>query len=150
MVFVARSSQVVLAVKSTPANAGNKIDSVSISRLGKFPGWRNGIHSSIPAKKIPWTVKPGRVQSIEVQRAGHNCVSEHVHVLVWGLNVASWSCFSLNYLAQSFCFPQWQLQDLFPEASSHCYFCHWLMRFVNKIILQMFFEVFSIFNRFSE
>ena len=29
-------------------------------------------HSSIPAGKISWTEKPGRLQSMESQRVGHN------------------------------------------------------------------------------
>ena len=34
-------------------------------------------HSSILAWKIPWTEEPGRLQSIESQRAGHDSASEH-------------------------------------------------------------------------
>ena len=30
------------------------------------------IHSSILAWRIPWTGKPGRLQSLELQRARHN------------------------------------------------------------------------------
>ena len=30
------------------------------------------LHSSILAWKIPWTVEPGRLQSIGSQRVGHN------------------------------------------------------------------------------
>ena len=29
-------------------------------------------HSSIPAWRIPWTEEPGRLQSMGLQRAGHN------------------------------------------------------------------------------
>ena len=29
-------------------------------------------HSSIPSWEIPWTEKPGRLQSMESQRVGHN------------------------------------------------------------------------------
>ena len=29
-------------------------------------------HSSTPAWKIPWTEEPGRLQSMEPQRVGHN------------------------------------------------------------------------------
>ena len=32
-------------------------------------------HSSILAWKIPWTEKPGRLQSIGLRRVGHNCVT---------------------------------------------------------------------------
>ena len=30
-------------------------------------------HSSTPAWKIPWTEEPGRLQSVGLQRVGHNC-----------------------------------------------------------------------------
>ena len=33
---------------------------------------RNGYHSSILACKIPWTEEPGRLQSMGLQRVGHN------------------------------------------------------------------------------
>ena len=29
-------------------------------------------HSSVPAWKIPWTVEPGGLQSIDLQRVGHD------------------------------------------------------------------------------
>ena len=29
-------------------------------------------HSSIPAWRIPWTEEPGRLQSIELHRVGHD------------------------------------------------------------------------------
>ena len=32
-------------------------------------------HSSTLAWKIPWTEKPGRLQSIGLQRVGHDCVT---------------------------------------------------------------------------
>ena len=41
-------------------------------------GWDNPLeeemaaHSSIPAWKIPWTEEPGRRQSMESQRVGHD------------------------------------------------------------------------------
>ena len=35
------------------------------------------IHSSILAWKIPWTEKPGRLQSMGSQRIRHNGVTEH-------------------------------------------------------------------------
>ena len=54
----------VLVVKNLPANAGDK------DRLVQFLGWDNPLeegmatHSGILAWKIPWTEKPGRLQSI--------------------------------------------------------------------------------------
>ena len=41
-------------------------------------GWEDplekemAIHSSTIARKIPWTGEPGRLQSMESQRVGHN------------------------------------------------------------------------------
>ena len=35
-------------------------------------------HPSILAWKIPWTEEPGGLQSMWLQRAGHNLVTEHV------------------------------------------------------------------------
>ena len=36
-------------------------------------------HSSIFAWKIPWTVEPGGLQSMELQRIGHDWVTEHAY-----------------------------------------------------------------------
>ena len=33
-------------------------------------------HSSIPAWEIPWTEEPGKLQSIESQRVGHNLATK--------------------------------------------------------------------------
>jgi len=38
-------------------------------------------HSSILAGRIPWTEEPGRLQSIGLQRVGHDRVSEHINML---------------------------------------------------------------------
>ena len=56
------ASQVVLVAKMS--NAGD------IRDAGSIPGWVNSLqgvmatHSSIPAWTIPWTKKPGRLQSM--------------------------------------------------------------------------------------
>ena len=50
-------------VKNPPANAGDT-DSV--------PGEANGTHSSALAWEIPWTEEPGRLESLESHRVGHN------------------------------------------------------------------------------
>ena len=66
-----RASQVALVVKNPPANAGDPRDVRSL-------GWEDpleegiAIHSSILAWRIPWTEEPGGLQSIALQRAGHN------------------------------------------------------------------------------
>ena len=56
-------------VKNPPANAG---DTDLISGLGRSPEVGNGYQSSILAWKIPWTEKPGGLQSKEPQRVGRN------------------------------------------------------------------------------
>ena len=61
-------------------------------------------HSSIPAWEIPWTEKPGRLQSMGSQRVGHNsapklqqqqqvivysaCSGEMIHVTLGGWGAA--------------------------------------------------------------
>ena len=55
-------------VKSLPANAGD------VGSLGGKDPLEKGMatHSSIVAWKIPWTEEPGRLQSMELQRVGHD------------------------------------------------------------------------------
>ena len=44
----------------------------------RFPGWEDSVekemttHSSVLAWRIPWTEEPGGLQSIELQRDGHD------------------------------------------------------------------------------
>ena len=57
-------------VKASASNAG---DLGSIPRLGRSPGKGNGnTYSIILAWRIPWTEKPGRLQSTVLLRVGHN------------------------------------------------------------------------------
>ena len=51
--------------------------------VGKIP-WRKEMatHSSFLAWKIPWTEEPGRLQSIALQRVGHNWATEHMYKMV--------------------------------------------------------------------
>ena len=71
-----RASQVALVVKNLLANAGDVRDMGSIpgsnARVGKVPWSCTATHSSIPAWRIPWTEEPGRLQSVGLQRVGHN------------------------------------------------------------------------------
>ena len=56
-------------VKNPPANAGD---------TGLTLGWEDSLeeematHSSILAWEIPWTVEPGRLQSVRYQRVRHS------------------------------------------------------------------------------
>ena len=65
------ASQVALAVKNPPANAGNGKRHWLDPWVGKIP-WRRKMatHSSILAWKIPWTEEPGRLHSMGSQRFG--------------------------------------------------------------------------------
>ena len=54
--------------KESACNAGNV---GSIPGSGRSPG-EMAIHSSIFAWKIPWTEEPGGLQSLGLQRVGHD------------------------------------------------------------------------------
>ena len=60
-----------LVVKNLPANAGDIRDAVQ--SLGWKIAWRgNGNTPDSLAWRIPWTEQPGGLQSIELQRVGHD------------------------------------------------------------------------------
>ena len=71
--YITGASPGGLVVKNPP-NAG---DSGLISRWRRSPGGGNGNPCSILAWESPWTEKPGRLQSIALQRVRHNLVTEH-------------------------------------------------------------------------
>ena len=50
----------------------NAEDLGSIPGSGKSPGEGNATHSSILAWKIPWMEDSGRLQSMGLQRVGHD------------------------------------------------------------------------------
>ena len=56
-------------VKNLPA-----IRETQVQSLGQEESLEKGMgtHSSIVAWRIPWTEKPGRLQSMGTQRVGHN------------------------------------------------------------------------------
>ena len=54
------------------ASVYNVGDLGSIPGSGRSPGEGNGILLSTLAWKIPWTEKPGRLQSMGSQRVGHD------------------------------------------------------------------------------
>ena len=56
-------------------SACNVRDLSWIPGSGRLPGEGNGNHSSILAWKTPWTEKPGRLQSIGLQRVGHDLLT---------------------------------------------------------------------------
>ena len=59
-------------VKNTPANAGEVSDVGSI--MGQEDPLEEGMatHSSILARRIPWTEEPGGLQFTGLQRVGHD------------------------------------------------------------------------------
>ena len=59
-------------IKNPPANAGRAGDFGSIPGLGRSPGEERATHSSILAGIIPWTEKSDGLQSIGLQRTGHD------------------------------------------------------------------------------
>ena len=59
-------------VKNPPANAGDSRDVDSIPRSGRPLEEEMATHSSILAWKTPWTEEFGRLQSMGLQRFGHN------------------------------------------------------------------------------
>ena len=45
------------------------------------------VHSSILAWRIPWTEEPGRLQSMGLQRVGHNWATKHIiYLAAFGLS----------------------------------------------------------------
>ena len=66
-------------VKNLPASAGDAGD------VGPTPGSGRSLEEematifSVLAWKIPWTVEPGRLQSMGSQRVRHDGVTEHRH-----------------------------------------------------------------------
>ena len=63
------ASLIAQSVKNLPAVEGTQI---------QFLGWEDPLekematHSSILAWRIPWVEEPGRLQSMESQRVGHD------------------------------------------------------------------------------
>ena len=61
-----------------PGGSVGKESACSAGELGSIPGSENSLekgmatNSSILAWRFPWPEKPGRLQSIGLQRVGHN------------------------------------------------------------------------------
>ena len=56
-------------IKNLPA-----MQEIQVQSLGQEDPLEKGMatHSSIPARRIPWTEEPGGLQSMESQRVGHD------------------------------------------------------------------------------
>ena len=61
-----------VAVKNLPANAGDRRGVDSTPGWERFPGIRNGNHSSAPVWKTPWTEELGGRQFMRSHRIRHN------------------------------------------------------------------------------
>ena len=59
-------------VKNLPANAEDVQDVGSIPGSRRSPEEGMATHSGILAWRIPWTEEPGRLQSMESQKVGHD------------------------------------------------------------------------------
>ena len=71
--FIYLASQVALVIENQPANAGD-VQETQVRSLGWEDPLEKGTanHSSILAWRIPWTEKPGRLQSVGLQRVRHD------------------------------------------------------------------------------
>jgi len=67
-----QASQVPLAVKNLPVNAGDARDTGSIPGSGRYPGRGHATHSSILAWRIPWREESGGLQSVASYRIRQN------------------------------------------------------------------------------
>ena len=59
-------------VKNPPANAGNTGDVGSVPGSGRSPEEEMATHSGSLGWEIPWTEEPGGLQSMGLQRVGHD------------------------------------------------------------------------------
>ena len=67
-----------LVIPLFPGGSEGKASACNAGNLGLIPGLEDllekeiATHSSILAWKIPWMEKPGRLQSMVLQRVGHD------------------------------------------------------------------------------
>ena len=73
------ASQVALAVKNPPANAGDLRHSSSTPGSGRSPGGESMANpSSVLAWEIPWREEPGGLQSTGSQKGGYDLANMQV------------------------------------------------------------------------
>ena len=110
-------------VKASASNAG---DLGSIPRLGRSPGKGNGnTYSIILAWRIPWTEKPGRLQSTVLLRVGHNWATSlhlrYIKCIIFILGTQSATSYWKNHLVSyAICWyvgspllkPLWKAQNM--------------------------------------
>ena len=67
-------------VKNLSANAGGIRDASSIPGSGRLPGGGHGNPLQYSCLTIPWAEENGGLQSIGLQRVGHDCCDlTHMH-----------------------------------------------------------------------
>ena len=76
-------------VKNLPVNAGDVRDTDSFLGSGRSPEKGMETHSSMLAWRIPRTEEPGELQSIGLQRVGHNKRLKRMYVLEKKKNLKS-------------------------------------------------------------
>ena len=116
MTWVSLAAQ---AVKNLPAMWETQVWSL---------GWENplekgmALHSSTPAWRIPWTEKPGGLQSMGSQRVGHDwatSISLHfiygIYIYIYTYVVYSKQCCSEHWDAYSFKITVFISLDTYPE-----------------------------------
>ena len=69
---VGGATQVALEIKNSPANAGDARDSVQSLDGEDLLEKEMATHSSVLAWRIPRSEEPGRLQSMGLQRVGHD------------------------------------------------------------------------------
>ena len=84
-----------LSGKKSTCSEGGAEDSGSILGSGRFLEEEMAAHSSMLAWKIPWSEEPGGLQSMGLQRAGHDWVTKHSphNNPVYYLH-SSWVCYA--------------------------------------------------------
>ena len=69
---LSRASPLGLVVKNLPAKAEDARDAGSIPALGRSPGEGHGNPLQYSCLENPWTEEPGGLQSMGLQRVGHD------------------------------------------------------------------------------
>ena len=71
-----RASLVAYTVKNLPA-----MQETQVWSLGREDPLEEGMatHSSILAQRVPWTEEPGGLESMGLQRVGHDWATKHEH-----------------------------------------------------------------------
>ena len=84
-------------------------------------------HSDIPAWRIPWAEEPGGLQSMELQRVGHDWVTNRFYSNIWAFQVAQWVK-NLRAMQETQAIQVWFLgwEDLLEEGiSTHSSILAW-------------------------